>query len=205
MEWLRTSAVLLRTKESLMQAPYLRTLAAALELWPADVLAEGADDLALTIEQNLAGIAFRLDLRPEQAAHDLEAQGRQLELLATEAPDHPALPELEQTYATLQADLAAALAGGAGAIPTAPEGFDAGMEDVEALQARAEAEFVGGHPLAVSHCREQRGGGFDQREDHQCHPAGESNALDRSDLGIEPLITQRSVGEVGEKSGDRIG
>jgi hypothetical protein len=133
-----------------MQAPYLRTLAAALVLWPAVVLAEGADDLALTIEQNLAGIAFRLDLRPEQAAHDLEAQGRQLELLATEAPDHPALPDLEQTYATLQADLAAALAGGAGAIPTAPEAFDAGMEDVEALQARAEAEFVGGHPDQAS-------------------------------------------------------
>jgi hypothetical protein len=142
-----------------MRSPHLRTLAAAAMLWPALALGDGADDLALTIEQNLAGIAFRLDMRPAQAAQDLEAQGRQLELLATEAPDHPALPELERTYQTLQADLAAALAGAANdeatTTTTPPADFDAGMEEVETLQARAEAEFVGGDPEQASGYLEQ--------------------------------------------------
>jgi len=127
---------------------YPRTLAAALLLWPAVALAQGANDLALTIEQNLASIGFRIELRPKQAEQDLEAQGRQLELLATEAPDHPALPELEQTYEALQADLAAALAGDAADEATVagpPVGFDIGMEEVESLQARAEEELIHGN------------------------------------------------------------
>lgn len=128
---------------------------AVVMLAPVIALAQGADDLAMTIEQNLEGIAFRLELRPSQAAHDLEAQGRQLELLAKEAPDHPALPKLEKTYASLQDEIAASLAGaasgaaggrGLGESPTTPEGFDTGMEEVEALEQRAEAELFGGHP-----------------------------------------------------------
>ncbi len=133
----------------------LQLLVATVMLAPAIAVAQGADDLALTIEQNLAGIAFRIETRPSQAAHDLEAQKRQLELLAKEAPDHPSLPQLEQTYQTLQDDLATALAGaasgaasgeGAGQTPTPPEAFVAGMEEVETLQARAEDELFGGHP-----------------------------------------------------------
>jgi hypothetical protein len=137
----------------------LRMLAATALLVPVIAAADGADELALTIEQNLAGIGFRIDVRPSQAAQDLEAQGRQLELLATEAPDHPALPKLEKTYQTLQTDLANALAGaassaargqGAGQVPAAPEGFDAGMDQVQTLQDRAEAELFSGHPEQAS-------------------------------------------------------
>jgi hypothetical protein len=123
---------------------------AVVMLAPVIALAQGVDDLAMTIEQNLEGIAFRLELRPSQAAHDLEAQGRQLELLAKEAPDHPSLPKLEKTYANLQEEIAASLAGAASGrgldqTPTAPEGFVAGMEKVETLEQRAEAELFGGN------------------------------------------------------------
>jgi hypothetical protein len=144
------------------------SLLAIAMLAPAIALAQGADDLAQTIEQNLAGIAFRLELRPSQAAQDLEAQGRQLELLAKEAPDHPSLPKLEDTYATLQDEVAASLAGaagdaasgrGVGQTPTAPEGFVAGMEEVETLEQRAEAEFFGGNP-------DQATGYLEQAEAH---------------------------------------
>jgi hypothetical protein len=129
----------------------LRMLATAMLLVPALAAANGADELALTIEQNLASIAFRLDLRPYQAGQDLEEQGRQLELLAKEAPDHAALPDLEERFRTLQGELADALAraasGGAAAqVPGPPADFVAGLEEVEALQRQAEAEMYGGDP-----------------------------------------------------------
>jgi hypothetical protein len=126
----------------------LRMLAAAVMLVPLIAAANGADELALTIEQNLASIAFRLDLRPYQAGQDLEEQGRQLELLAKEAPDHAALPELEERYQTLQGELANALASGGAAaqVPGPPAGFVDGMEEVQALQRQAEAELYGGDP-----------------------------------------------------------
>jgi hypothetical protein len=129
----------------------LRMLAAAVMVVPLLAAANGADELALTIEQNLASIAFRLDLRPYQAGQDLEEQGRQLELLAKEAPDHAALPELEGRYQDLQSQLTAALeraASGEAAtqIPGPPEGFVTGLEEVQALQRQAEAEMYGGDP-----------------------------------------------------------
>jgi hypothetical protein len=140
-------------------------LAAAWVAWlPALAVAQGADALALTIEQNLDGIAFRMDLRPTQAATDLEAQGRQLELLEQEAPDHPALPELKIRFAELQAGVAAALAtaagdaasgGGAGQVPVAPEAFTAGIEEVEGLQEQAEAEFLLGNAEGATGYLEQ--------------------------------------------------
>jgi hypothetical protein len=144
----------------------LRMLAVMAMLVPVVAAADGADELALTIEQNLAGIAFRIDLRPYQAGRDLEEQGRQIELLATEAPGHPALPKLEERYQALETELAEALdraasdaASGraAGQLPAPPEGFDAGMEEVQALQERAEAELYGGDP-------EQAGGWLEQAE-----------------------------------------
>jgi hypothetical protein len=122
-------------------------------LLPLAALGQGADELAMTIEQALAGIDFRIDVRPQQAAADLEAQARQLELLETEAPEHPALPELKQKFGELQDSLAASLAaaasptarhGGVAQIPTAPEAFTAGMEEVDALHRQAEAEFLRG-------------------------------------------------------------
>jgi hypothetical protein len=155
MECLPPFAVLLSRgrKENIMQTGWrdLRMLAVTVLLVPLIAAANGADELALTIEQNLASIAFRLDLRPYQAGQDLEEQGRQLELLAKEAPDHAALPELEQRYQAIQAELAAALARAASSeaaaqVPGPPAGLVAGLEEVEALQARAEAAMYGGDP-----------------------------------------------------------
>jgi hypothetical protein len=122
-------------------------------LLPTMAAGQGADELASTIEQSFDSIEFRIDIRPEQAASDLEAEGRQLELLEQQAPEHPALPELKQKFSQLQDDLAAALAaaasdaatgGGATEVPTAPEAFTTGMEQVDQLHRQAEAEFLRG-------------------------------------------------------------
>jgi hypothetical protein len=155
MECLSAVAVLFRRrrKENVMRTGWrdVRLLAATVMIVPLLAATDGAEELALTIEQNLAGIAFRLDLRPYQAEQDLEEQGRQLELLAKEAPDHPALPGLEERYQALQAEVAKALAAAergeaAAQVPGPPEGFVTGLEEVQALQARAEAEMYGGDP-----------------------------------------------------------
>lgn len=129
----------------------LRVLATAIALVPLLAAADGADDLALTIQQNLASIEFRLELRPYQAGQDLKEQGSQIDLLAKEAPDHAALPELKERYQTLQGKVAAALerasSGEAAAqVPGAPAGFVAGLQEVETLQRQAEAEMYGGDP-----------------------------------------------------------
>ena len=132
----------------------LRLLAVATaSLLPVVALGQGADELASTIEQSLEGIEFRLDVRPQMAADDLEAQGRQLELLEQQAPEHPALPELKQKFSELQDGLASALAGAAGdaasgegtaQVPIAPAAFTTGMEQVDELHRQAEAEFLRG-------------------------------------------------------------
>ena len=138
----------------------LRLLAlATATLLPVVALGQGADELASTIEQSLEGIEFRLDIRPQQAANDLEAQGRQLELLEQQAPEHPALPELKQKFSELQDGLASALAtaagdaasgGGAAQVPTAPAAFTTGMEEVDELHRQAEAEFLRGETDAAA-------------------------------------------------------
>ena len=132
----------------------LRFVALAMAaLLPAVAMGQGADELASTIQQSFDSIAFRIDIRPQQAATDLEAQGRQLELLEQQAPEHPALPELKQKFHQLQDDLAAALAtaasdaavgGGATQVPTAPVAFETGMAQVDQLHRQAEAEFLRG-------------------------------------------------------------
>jgi hypothetical protein len=132
----------------------LRFLAiATAALLPVVALGQGADELASMIEQSLQGIEFRIDIRPEQAATDLEAQGRQLQLLEQQAPGHPALPALKQKFSALQDGVASALAGAAGdaargedaaLMQTAPEAFTSGMEQVDQLQRQAEAEFLRG-------------------------------------------------------------
>jgi hypothetical protein len=132
----------------------LRFLAiATAALLPVVALGQGADELASMIEQSLQGIEFRIDIRPEQAATDLEAEGRQLQLLEQQAPDHPALPALKQKFSALQDGVASALAGaardGAGGedaalMQTAPAAFTLGMEQVDQLQRRAEVEFLRG-------------------------------------------------------------
>jgi hypothetical protein len=122
-------------------------------LLPAAAMAQGADELASTIRQSFDSIEFRIDLRPQQAASDLEAQGRQLELLEQQAPDHPELPELRQKFSELQDSLATALADAAGdaaagtgaaQVPTAPADFTTGIEQVAQLHRQAEAEFLRG-------------------------------------------------------------
>jgi hypothetical protein len=120
---------------------------------PAVAIAQGADELALMIEQSLDGIAYRLDLRPDQAAQDLQEQQRRLELLQQQAPEHPALPALNEKLAALQDGVASSLATAAGdaatgegaaQIPTAPEAFDDGLEEVGVLQKQAESAFLMG-------------------------------------------------------------
>jgi hypothetical protein len=147
------------------QGERLRLLTAAVAaLLPVVAIAQGADQLALTIEQALSGIEFRIDVRPEQAAVDLKAQARQLELLETEAPDHPALPELKQKFGQLQDSLAAGLAAaasptapasGVAQVPTAPEAFTAGMEEVDQLHRQAETEFLRGKAAEAADYLEQ--------------------------------------------------
>jgi hypothetical protein len=134
----------------------LRFLAiATAALLPVVALGQGADELASMIEQSLQGIEFRIDIRPEQAATDLQAQRRQLQLLEQQAPDHPALPELKQKFSALQDGVASALAGtaadaahgeDAALLQTAPAAFTSGMEQVDQLQRQAEAEFLRGKP-----------------------------------------------------------
>jgi len=122
-------------------------------LLPVAALAQGADELASTIEQSLSGIEYRIDLRPELAAQDLQEQQRRLQLLEQQAPDHPELPALREKFAALQDGVAASLAGaaddaatgsGAAQIPTAPEAFDDGLEEVGQLQKQAEAALLMG-------------------------------------------------------------
>lgn len=140
------------------------TIATAVLLLPTVAVGQGADELASTIEQSLEGIQFRLDIRPEQAADDLEAQGRQLELLEQQAPDHPALPELKAKFAELQEGLADALAGATGdaatgtestLLPTVPVAFTTGMEQVDELHRQAEAEFLRGQTEQAADYLEQ--------------------------------------------------
>jgi hypothetical protein len=134
---------------------------------PAVAIAQGADDLASMIEQSLSGIEYRLDLRPRQAAQDLQEQQRRLELLEQQAPEHADLPALKEKFAALQAGLASSLAtaagdavSGAGAaqIPTAPDGFTEGLEEVGALQKQAESAFLMGETAEATSYLEQAEG-----------------------------------------------
>ena len=120
---------------------------------PAVAIAQGADELASTIQQSLAGIEYRIDLRPEQAAQDLQEQQRRIQLLEQQAPEHPALPALNEKFAALQEGVASSLAtaagdaasgDGAAQIPTAPEAFDEGLKEVGTLQKQAESAFLMG-------------------------------------------------------------
>jgi hypothetical protein len=120
---------------------------------PAVAIAQGADELASMIRQSLDDIEYRVDLRPEQAAEDLEEQQRRLELLEQQAPNHRDLPALQDKVRALQEGVATSLAtaakdaasgSGAALIPTAPEAFTEGLEEVGALQKQAESAFLMG-------------------------------------------------------------
>ena len=153
----------------------LRFLAiATAALLPMVALGQGADELASMIEQSLQGIEFRIDLRPEQAATDLEAQGRQLQLLEQQAPDHPALPELKQKFSALAGAAGDAARGeDAALVQTAPEAFTSGMEQVDQLQRQAEAEFLRGKTDAAANYLKQAEAamaGLEQRYGAQLPP-----------------------------------
>jgi hypothetical protein len=127
---------------------------AALGFLPVAAIGQGADELASMIEQSLAGIEYRLDLRPKQAAQDLQEQERRLELLEQQAQDNPALPELRQKFKRLQAEVASGLAGVEGdagtgeatPVESAPEGLTTALRAVDTLQERAESELMSGRP-----------------------------------------------------------
>jgi hypothetical protein len=127
---------------------------AALAFLPVAAVGQGADELASMIEQSLAGIEYRLDLRPKQAAQDLQEQERRLELLEQQAPGNPALPGLRQKFRRLQAAVASglagttndAVAGESAAAASAPEGLTSGLRAVDTLQERAESELMSGRP-----------------------------------------------------------
>jgi hypothetical protein len=134
-------------------------VAGPLMLMAVAAVGQGADELASTIEQSLDGIEFRIELRPGQAAEDLEEQQRRVDLLEQQAPAHPALPEIRKKMAALQADVASSLAGaaedaatgkGATTVPSAPEGLDSGLEEVGALQSQAETELLSGRPAQAA-------------------------------------------------------
>ena len=137
---------------------------ALVALLPVAALAQGADELASTIGQSLAGIEYRIDLRPQLAAQDLQEQQRRLELLEQQAPEHPELPALKQKFAALQAGVASSLAdaaqdaatgAGAAQIPTAPEAFGDGLKEVGALQKQAELAFLIGETGEAAEYLEQ--------------------------------------------------
>jgi hypothetical protein len=136
----------------------------AATLLPAAAFGQGADELASMIEQSLSGIEYRIDLRPKLAAQDLQEQQRRLELLEQQAPQQPELPALKEKVAALQAGIAASLANaaddaatgdGAAQIPTAPEAFDDGLEEVDALQKQAESRFLMGENAEAAEVLEQ--------------------------------------------------
>src|ERR687898_1884708 len=77
---------------------------------PAVAIAQGADELASMIRQSLDGIEYRLDVRPEQAAQDLQEQQRRLQLLEQQAPEHRDLPALQDKVRALQEGVAESLA-----------------------------------------------------------------------------------------------
>lgn len=142
----------------------LRVLVLGAMLIPTVALGQGADSLALTIEQNLKGIEFRLDVRPQQAMRDLEEQGRQLALLERQAPDHPDLPELRREFERLKAavpssapDPAAGRTTGSDALlsSTPTEELSADIEQVRTLQAQAEAGLLSGRLDAAAGYLEQ--------------------------------------------------
>ena len=188
----------------------LRCMLAGLMLVPAVALAQGADSLALTIEQALTGIEFRVDLRPQQAVRDLEEQRRQLELLERQAPDHPALPDLKERMNRVQEQVATGLAraasetdtGTAAAqIPSAPEAFDSGIDEVLTLQNQAEAEIMRGRPEAAGSILEQAGAQMAdlEREHGDQIPAGHVPLI----VAKEKQATlEEQVGQAAPAAGD---
>ena len=124
-------------------AAWRRVLAAAVvaaALAPATAWLAGPDELALTIQQNLEGIQFRLGISPERAVGDLDEQKRQLRLLETQAPDHPMVPELVRQVERLEEQAAKQLGGEGGAGTTAGTGTGAASATAPASEVLGPSE-----------------------------------------------------------------
>ena len=101
-----------RRRRALRRALQAAVVAAALgsgSAWAAEpfqLAQAGPDQLAQTIDQNLAGIEFRAEFAPQRTVHELNEQKRQLRMLEGEAPGHRMIPELTERVERLEAQLA---------------------------------------------------------------------------------------------------
>ena len=136
----------------------------AAAMLPAVALAQGADELASTIQQSLDGIEYRVELRPGTRGAGSAGAAAPARPARAAGPGHPELPTLRQKFATLQDQVASSLtdarrdaASGTGAaqIPTAPEAFDDGLEEVGTLQKQAESAFLMGENAEAADFLEQ--------------------------------------------------
>jgi hypothetical protein len=155
------TASLGRRRAAVRRALASAVVAAALTAAPAS--ARGPDSLAQTIDQNLSGIEFRIDVTPERTVRDVREQGRQLRLLESQAPDHPMIPELRRRIERLEAQLTEKLGDdparaaseamtGPGATTAAavPGDVAARIEEVERELAEAEAGLLQNAPEAAA-------------------------------------------------------
>lgn len=72
-------------------------------------LAAEGDELAQTIEQSLTGLETQVNIAPENALLNVERQKRQLDTLATTAPDHPMLAKLSERIEDIEERATAAV------------------------------------------------------------------------------------------------
>ena len=69
-------------------------------LLPTVAVGQGADELASTIEQSFDSIEFRIDIRPEQAASDLEAKAGSSNCSSNRRPSIPRCPSSGRSSAS---------------------------------------------------------------------------------------------------------
>lgn len=115
-------------------------------------VAQSADELVQSIQDNLEDIEVQMRVAPSGAQEDLERQKAQLDDLRRQAPEHPMLPSLERRVEELDNEITAAreeqpeaIEGEDQFVPlAAPAEVRAQLRDVETLQTRADRELMGG-------------------------------------------------------------
>ena len=153
-------------------------------------LAQSADELAQLIQQNIEDIQLQIRVAPTEAEENLERQREQLDVLRSEAPDHPMLPSLEQQLGALDGEVAAARADQSGSaardeqfVPLqAPAEARAQLRDVEVLQTRADREMMSGRPAEAEQYLSEAQGMID---------AIEGEYGDQMPPGYAPLIVAK--------------
>ena len=185
-----------RRLAAIRRALALAVVAAALAATAPAASARGPDDLAQTIEQNLDGIEFRIDVSPERTVRDVEEQKRRLRLLESQAPDHPQIPELRQRIEGLEARLtetlgddparaaseAMASPGVVGGPSEVPGDIAVRLEEVERELSEAETGLFQGAPDAAA---ERLARAEEALDDIERNHAG------RLPAGYVPLIVAR--------------